>query len=99
MLSRVTVGELAWSYGEATAEMVFGAEAGSWVGPHQSAEGDHWFRVLERFDGTGAPPLEDIREQVRFDWMAQKEDALLEERIAELRQRYSVRFATGGAKP
>lgn len=99
VLRGVTEGELAWSFGEDTAAMVFGAETGSWVGPHRSAEGDHWFRVLERNDGTDAPPLETIREQVRYDWMAQKEEALLKERVAELRAKYRVRFTEGGPTP
>jgi PPIC-type PPIASE domain len=99
VLTRVTEGELIWSFGEETAAMVFGAETGSWVGPHPSADGDHWFRVIDRTKGTDAPPLDTIREQVRFDWMAQKEEGLLEARVAELRQRYSVRFTGRGSAP
>jgi len=99
VLNRVTAGELTWSFGAATAAMVLGAETGRWVGPHHSAEGEHWFRVIERIEGTDAPPLDVIRDQVRFDWMARKEDTLLEERVVELRQRYSVRFSEGGSPP
>ncbi len=99
VLSRVTAGELEWSFGAATAAMVLGAETGRWVGPHHSAEGEHWFRVIDRLEGTDAPPLDVIREQVRFDWMAQKEDSLLKQRVAELRERYSVRFSGGGSPP
>jgi hypothetical protein len=99
VLSRVTEGELAWSFGEATAAMVFGADPGSWVGPHRSADGERWFRVLERLEAGEAPPLESIREQVRFDLLAEKERDVLEERIADLRQRYSVRFEPEGAEP
>jgi peptidyl-prolyl cis-trans isomerase C len=99
VLTRVTESELAWSFGEATAAMVFGAETGKWVGPHQSVEGEHWFRVIDRIEGTDAPALDIVREQVRFDWMAQKEDSLLEQRVAELRERYSVRFSGGSPKP
>jgi hypothetical protein len=98
VLTRVTEGELAWSFGEETAAMVFQAETGRWVGPHESAEGEHWFRVIERFAGTDAPPLETIREQVRFDWMTQREESLLAERVAELRRRYRVQF-TGAFSP
>jgi hypothetical protein len=99
VLTGVTEGELAWSFGEETTAMVFGANIGRWVGPHQSREGEHWFRVIDRTDGTDAPPLDAIREQVRFDWMAQKEEALLKERVAQLRQRYSVRFTGSGSAP
>lgn len=99
VLTRVTLGELAWSFGEETAAMVFAAETGSFVGPHQSADGEHWFRVIDRIDGTDAPPLDTIREQVRFDWMAKKEESLLRERVAEIRKRYSVRFTREGSAP
>jgi hypothetical protein len=99
VLTGVTEGELAWSFGEETAAMVFGAKSGSWVGPHQSAAGGHWFRVIDRTAGTDAPPLDTIREQVRFDWMARKEEALLKQRVAELRQRYSVQFTGSGSAP
>jgi hypothetical protein len=99
VLTRVTEGELAWSFGEETAAMVFGAQGGSWVGPHRSAEGDHWFRVLDRIEGGDAPALEAIREQVLFDCMDQKQEAFLQERIAEIRERYSVRFKKEGSTP
>lgn len=78
--------------------MVFQAETGRLVGPHESAEGEHWFRVIDRFAGTDAPRLDAIREQVRFDWMALREEALLAVRVAELRRRYRVQF-TGALSP
>jgi hypothetical protein len=99
LLRAVTEGELAWSFGEETAAMIFAAGKGTWLGPHESADGQHWFRVLDRIDRTDAPPLDAIREQVRFDWMAQKEERLLGERTAELRRRYSVRLTGGGSTP
>ncbi|MGH9323255.1 MAG: hypothetical protein ACRD3V_25655 [Vicinamibacteria bacterium] len=99
VLTRVTEGELAWSFGEGTAAMVFGAEPGRWVGPHISADGEHWFRVVERIDAEEAPPFETIREQVRFDWMAEKEEALLQQRMGEIRQRYRVRYRGEGSTP
>jgi hypothetical protein len=96
VLTAVTLGELAWSFGDATARLVFAAPTGRWVGPHQSAEGERWFRVIERTGATEARSLDAIREQVRFDWMAEKEEALLRARVADLRQHYAVRFT--GAK-
>jgi len=95
VLRAVTQGELTWSFGDATARLVFAAPRGKWVGPHQSARGERWFRVIERTAATEGPSLDTIREQVRFDWMAQKEEALLRARVAELRKRYAVRFTTG----
>ncbi len=95
MLTAVTVGEFTWSFGDATARLVFAAPTGTWVGPHQSAEGERWFRVIERTAATEAPSLDTIREQVRFDWMAEKEEALLRARLTDLRRRYAVRFSAG----
>jgi hypothetical protein len=95
VLTAVTLGELTWSFGDATARLVFAAPAGKWVGPHQSAEGERWFRVIDRVAATNGPSLDAIREQVRFDWMAEKEEALLRVRVAELRKHYAVRFTAG----
>ena len=91
-LMAVTLGELIWSFGDATARLVFAAPTGRWVGPHESADGERWFRVIERTAATDAPALETIREQVRFDWMAEKEEALLRTRVTDLRKRYAIRF-------
>jgi hypothetical protein len=95
VLTAVTLGELTWSFGDATAQLVFAATTGKWVGPHRSAQGERWFRVIERRAATEAPSLDAIREQVRFDWMAEKEEALLRARVADLRKRYAVRFIAG----
>jgi hypothetical protein len=97
VLSRVTEGELAWAFGDETAARVMDAPVGSWIGPHASATGDHWFRVLERSIGTDAPALDAIRDQVRYDWMAQAEDVLLQQRVAAIRGRYTVRVGAAGA--
>jgi hypothetical protein len=94
-LTAVTLGELTWSFGDATAQLVFAAPTGKWVGPHESADGERWFRVIERTAATDAPALETISEQVRFDWMGEKEEALLRARVTDLRKRYAVRFTTG----
>ena len=95
VLTAVTLGELTWSFGDATARLVFAAPTGKWVGPHQSADGARWFRVMDRTGATEAPSLDTIREQVRFDWMAEKEEALLRARVADLRKRYAVRLTAG----
>jgi hypothetical protein len=97
VLTRVTEGELAWAFGDETAARVMGAAVGSWTGPHASATGEHWFRVIERSIGTDAPSLDAIRDQVRYDWMAQAEDVLLQQRVAAIRGRYAVRVGANGA--
>jgi hypothetical protein len=97
VLTQVTEGELAWAFGEDTAARVMGAAPGVWIGPHASADGAHWFRVLERSAATAAPALAAIRDQVRYDWMAQAEDVLLQERVTDIQRRYAVRFRPGGS--
>jgi hypothetical protein len=84
-------------FGPETAALVSGAAAGTWVGPHRTVRGQHWFRVVER-GAAGAPPLDEIREQVRLDWIAEEETARLERRVAELRDGYSV-VITGEEPP
>lgn len=96
VLTKVTEGELAWSVGDETAARVMEAAIGTWVGPHASADGDHWFRVVARAEAAEAPALETIRDQVRYDWMADAEDATLQQRVAAIRQRYDVRVGATG---
>jgi hypothetical protein len=92
VLTRVSEDELSWTYGAATAARMFGAEVGKWIGPYASGGSTHWFRVTGRFEPTPAPPFESVLGQVRFDWVAEKEKALLDQRVAELRSRYLPRF-------
>ncbi len=94
-LTAVTLGELTWSFGDATARQVFAAPTDTWVGPHESAGGEQWFRVIDRTEATEAASLDTIREQVRFDWMAEKEEALLRARVTDLRKRYAVQLTAG----
>jgi len=42
------------------------------------------------------PAFDAILGQVRYDWIGEKEEALLQERIAELRELYSVKFIGEG---
>lgn len=99
VLTEVSEGELAWTFGDETAARVVHAATGRWVGPHASVDGDHWFRVIERREAAPAPPLDEIRDQVRYDWMAQAEDVLLKARVAAIRDRYAVRAGSGGGRP
>lgn len=99
VLTGVSEGELAWTFGAETAARVVQAATGAWVGPHASADGDHWFRVVERRGAAAAPPLDAIRDQVRYDWMAHAEDVLLKARVAAIRERYAVRAGSGGVRP
>jgi hypothetical protein len=97
VLTRITRAELTRVFGDTTTALILGAAAGAWVGPHHTVRGQHWFRVTER-TAPAPPDLEAIREQVRLDWVMEQEEARLERRVAELRQRYVVEFTGAGAK-
>jgi hypothetical protein len=96
VLTEVTIDDLSLVFGPETAAKVFEAEPGVWVGPQRTALGEHWFRVTDRFDEVIPPAFDAILGQVRFDWIGEKEEALLQERIAELRELYSVKFVGEG---
>ena len=98
VLSDVTLQGLTRILGEATAALVFSAEPGVWVGPHRTARGQHWFRIRERSDSS-LSPLEVIREQVRLDWIREHESTRLEQRLTDIRKRYTVVFTDGNEGP
>ena len=40
--------------------------------------------------GSAPPTLDAVREQVRLDWVTEQEQSRLEQRVNELRSRYSI---------
>lgn len=97
VLTQVTLDGLTRTFGGTTAELIFGAVHGAWVGPHVSVRGQHWFRVTERTESV-TPALDVIREAVRLDWAREQEQVRLQRRVDELRGRYDVVF-TGDETP
>ena len=67
------------------------ARSGDLIGPHHSVRGQHWIRVISRTEAA-TPPLDSVRAQVRLDWIVEQEEARLERRVDELRDRYSIVF-------
>ncbi|MBI4541168.1 MAG: peptidyl-prolyl cis-trans isomerase [Gemmatimonadetes bacterium] len=98
VLPQVTLFTLTRIFGETTADLVFGAQPGEWVGPHQTVRGQHWLRLTERIESV-PPPLDVVREQVRLEWIGEQEAARLAQRVTELRGRYSIVFTGEGATP
>lgn len=92
VLARVSRNDLGLVLSEATAERVFAARPGEWVGPHHTTRGQHWLRVTERVPADTLP-LEMVRDQVRLDWIAEHEAERLERRVSELRSRYRIVFS------
>lgn len=91
VLREVTMDDLSFVFGRETATKVFEADLGVWIGPHRTTAGEHWFQITNRFAEV-TPAFDAIIGQVRFDWVSEKEEALLQERILELRELYSVKF-------
>lgn len=95
VLSDVTVRDLVGIFGDETGRRVFAAAIGDWTGPHVTVRGQHWLRVTYRTESV-PPPLESVREQVRLDWIVEQENVRLRERVAQLRDRYLIKFRGPG---
>lgn len=71
------------------ADRVFAASIGEWVGPFPSNRGQHWLRVRE-INPARIPSLDEITDQVRMDWISEKEESRLQEEIDKLWDRYTI---------
>ncbi len=76
-------------FSEEFGNAVFSAAPQQWIGPYVSNRGQHWLRVVERTPAT-QPELEEIVDRVRLDWIAEEEEALLQEEVDRLWDRYSI---------
>lgn len=81
--------DLAALFGEDAARTTLAMESGAWVQATITPRGEHWLRVRER-SGSFVPPLDVVRDVVRADWIAAREQARLLERVAELRSFYTI---------
>lgn len=86
--------DLANIFSQELSEQAFAATEGNWVGPFISNRGQHWLQILT-IKPSRLPPLEEIRDQVRLEWIAQEEDIRLGEQIAELWNKYSIIISEG----
>jgi hypothetical protein len=91
VLERVTPTELALAFGDRTAHAVARAAIGEAVSLDRGAAAMESLVVVARFPPGAPPPFESIRLQVRFDWRVEHDEALLKNRVAELRDQYVVR--------
>ena len=71
------------------ADTVFAASIGQWSGPFFTNRGQHWLRITERVDAR-LPSLSEISDQVRLDWITEKEEALLQVEVDKLWDQYTV---------
>ena len=70
-------------------EQVFNAESESWVGPYSSNRGQHWLKIIERSEAN-LPPLNEITDRVRLDWIAEEEEILLQQEVDKLWGQYTI---------
>jgi hypothetical protein len=89
VLVEVTQGDLTQIMGVDLADRVFASEVGEWVGPLETVRGQHWYRLTSNREAE-VLPFDDVRDQVRLDWIAREEAARLERRVAELRREYAI---------
>ncbi len=85
----LTIVDLDQLFGSETAELVFASDSGTWLGPFDTPRGDNWLRVSQRSEAS-VVPLDQVHDAVRLDWIAEREEARLAQRVRELRARYSV---------
>jgi parvulin-like peptidyl-prolyl isomerase len=71
------------------ARQVFAAQINQWVGPFISNRGQHWLQLKSRTDAE-LPPLAEITDLVRLDWIAQEEENRLQIEIDKLLKSYSI---------
>jgi hypothetical protein len=89
ILPRVTRDDLASIFNPELADQVFESTADRWIGPYLSNRGQHWLQVQQHYPAR-TPPLAEIIERVRLDWIAREEEARLQVEIDQLRDRYAV---------
>ena len=81
--------ELAREFGKRFADAVADLETGAWKGPVPSGFGLHLVLVEDKRPGF-LPPLDEIRSEVRDEWISDRRretDALV---YARLRERYTI---------
>ena len=81
--------EIGALFGAIFAENLAALEPGSWQGPVRSGYGVHLVRIDERVDGRAAS-LDEVREEVRRDFMSQRRGESNDSLMRQLRERYTV---------
>ncbi len=84
--------DITTQFGDAFGQSLLKIEPGRWAGPIPSAYGLHLVFVTERIE-TRMPDLNAIREQVRQDWIFEKQKVLKDAAYARIRERYAVSVA------
>lgn len=76
-------------FGKAFAQQIFELPVGEWTGPVESGYGLHLVRIDSR-TASRAPSLEQVRDKVRIEWVAQQQRQTNDLLYSELRKRYEI---------
>ena len=85
-------------FGKVFAQELFKLPVGEWTGPVESGYGLHLVRVDSRTDSR-APSLGQVRDKVRFEWLAEQRRKTNDLLYSELRKRYEITIEGPAAKP
>jgi len=83
-------------FGRVFADTLFKLPVGEWTGPVESGYGLHLVRVDSRTDSR-APALEQVRDKVRFEWLAEQQRKTNDLLYSELRKRYDITIEASSA--
>ena len=86
-------GGIAVQFGEAFRKELFALEAGRWAGPLESPFGVHLIRIDQIVDGQ-MPTLDEIRGDVKRDWLADRRETAQQGLFDQMRAKYSVTIET-----
>jgi len=96
-LNEAPAREVSRVFGQVFTDALADAPVGRWFGPVQSGFGVHLVRVEARVPGR-IPSLEEVRNRVESDYLAQRREQANDALFASLRERYTVRYEDA-AKP
>jgi PPIC-type PPIASE domain len=97
-LARYSVGDLSDLLGADLARRIFELPVGVWQGPLQSPHGVHFVRVAEKLPAS-VPTFEEVADWVREDWRHAKQQELIAQQVAALRERYRIVLEDGAGQP
>jgi hypothetical protein len=85
-------------FGEVFTQQIFKLPVGKWAGPVESGYGLHLVRVDSRTDSR-LPSLEQVRDKVRIEWVAEQQRKTNDMLYSELRKRYEITIEGPTAQP
>ena len=85
-------------FGQAFTQQIFKLPVGKWAGPVESGYGLHLVRVDSRTDSR-LRSLDQVRDKVRVEWVAEQQRNTNDMLYSELRKRYEIIIEGPSAKP